>query len=256
MLLICPVHTPEFLKECGLLVEAHIGRYDQKPDWHQYVPFVGGVHLPYAKLNLAALDDELRRRSVETVCAAIDEGCRYSVSRMVMHTMGIESRNGETEGTYERMIEGIRELAAYAATKGVTLCIENQAQHIPHRRIYGVSAEEWYKIAEDVDRENLMLTLDTSHAATAAALLPRVADRFAYLDAFLAHPERIGRVHWSDSKLGKAEAYYQDMHLIPGEGDLPVSFHKRIKELDAVKTLEQKRSEEDVRRGLAFIEGL
>lgn len=256
MMLICPVHTPQFLEECGLFVEAHIGRYDALPNWEQYVPFVGGVHLPYKGANLAALDDTCRRDSIAAVKAAIDEGCRYSVDRMVMHTMGIESRNGETLGTYERMIEGIGELADYAATRGITLCVENQAQHVPHRVIYGVTAEEWIGIAKDVNRPNVMLTLDTSHAACAAALLPRVEDRFAYMYEFLRCPELIGRVHWSDSKLGKCEAYYCDLHLIPGEGDLPVEFHRAIKQLDAVKTLEQKRPEEDVRRGLAFIASL
>ena len=256
MLLICPVHTPQFLSECGLFVEAHIGRYDTLPDWEQYIPFVRGVHLPYKGLNLAALDDALRLSSIEAVKDAIDRGEQYGVDRMVMHTMGIESRNGETLGTYERMIEGIRALADYAQPKGITLCVENQAQHIPHRVIYGVRAEEWIRICEDVDRSNVMLTLDTSHAACAAALLPRKEDRFAYMYEFLRCPERIGRVHWSDSKLGKCEAFYCDMHLVPGDGDLPVEFHRAIKNLDAVKTLEQKCPEEDVRRALSFIDGL
>lgn len=256
MLLICPVHTPHFLRENELFVEAHIGRYDALPGWDQYIPFVRGVHLPYAKLNLAAFDDSHRLNSIETVKHAIDVGCQYPVDRMVMHTMGIESLDGVRLGTYERMIDGIQILADYAGQKGITLCIENQAQHIPHRVIYGVYADEWYQICEDVDRENVLLTLDTSHAACAAATFAGADERFAYMNEFLKHPEKIGRVHWSDSRLKKAEAFYQDLHLIPGEGDLPRAFHRRIKHLDAVKTLEQKRSEEDVKRGLAFIESL
>lgn len=41
-----------------------------------------------------------------------------------------------------------------------------------------------------------------------------------------------------------------------GEGDLPLDFHRRIKKLDVIKTLEQKAPEENVKRGLAFIESL
>lgn len=256
MLLTCPVHTPEFLKKCGLGVEAHIGRYDNLPNWEQYVPFVGGVHLPYSKLNLAAFDDEHRALSIERVKAAIDAGCQYPVKEMVMHTIGIEAFDGVLLGSYERMIDGIQILAGYAASKGITLCIENMAQHVPHRVIYGVTAEEWYKIYEDVNRENVKLTLDTSHAACAAALLPGADARFAYLFEFLKYPERIGRVHWSDSRLTKAEAYYHDMHLVPGEGDLPTDFHRQIKKLDAIKTLEQRCPEENVLRGLEFIDSL
>ena len=177
MLLTCPVYTSEFLKKTGLGVEAHIGRYDKLPTWEQYVPFVGGVHLPYSRLNLAAFDDELRSLSIERVKEAIDIGCNYPVKEMVMHTTGIESFDGVLLGSYERMIDGIRNLADYAAKKGMTLCIENQAQHIPHRVIYGVTAEEWYKIQEDVNRENVMLTLDTSHAACAAATLETAEER-------------------------------------------------------------------------------
>ncbi|MBO5453941.1 MAG: sugar phosphate isomerase/epimerase [Clostridia bacterium] len=256
MLLICPVHTPEFLEKYSLGVEAHIGRYDKLPNWEQYISFTHGVHLPYAGLNLAAIDDNLRLRSIEATKIAIDMGCRYPVGKMVMHTMGIESLDGEPLGTYERLIEGIRELAEYASSKKITLCIENQAQHVPHRVIYGVTAEEWYRIQEDVNRKNVMLTLDTSHAACAAALLVGAEVRFSYMYEFLKHPERIGRVHWSDSRLTYAEAYYKDMHLIPGEGDLPIDFHRKIKSLDAIKTLEQKRPEEDVIKGLEFINSL
>ena len=256
MLLTCPVYSPEFLKKHGLRVEAHIGRYDKLPTWEQYVPFVGGVHLPYSRLNLAAFDDELRSLSIERVKEAIDIGCNYPVKEMVMHTTGIESFDGVLLGSYERMIDGIRNLADYAAKKGITLYIENQAQHIPHRVIYGVTAEEWYKIQEDVNRENVMLTLDTSHAACAAALLAGSEKRFEYMYEFLRHPERIGRVHWSDSRLTKSEAYYHDMHLVPGAGDLPMDFHRIINNLDVVKTLEQKCSEEEILQGLAFISSL
>ena len=81
MLLTCPVYSPEFLKKYGLGVEAHIGRYDNLPTWEQYVPFVGGVHLPYSKFNLASFDDELRLRSIESVKEAIDVGCSYLVKK-------------------------------------------------------------------------------------------------------------------------------------------------------------------------------
>lgn len=256
MLLTCPVYSPDFLKKNELGVEAHIGRYDKLPTWEQYAPLVGGVHLPYSRLNLAALDDELRSLSIARVKEAIDAGCHYPVKEMVMHTMGIESLDGVLLGSYDRMIDGIRNLADYAAKKGITLCIENQAQHVPHRVIYGVTAQEWYQIQEDVARSNVLLTLDTSHAACAAALLAGSEKRFQYMYEFLKHPERIGRVHWSDSRLTKAEAYYCDLHLVPGSGDLPIDFHRRIHQLDVVKTLEQKCSEEELLQGLAFLRSL
>ena len=256
MLLICPCHTPEFLTEHALGVEGFITKHDVLPNWEQYIPFVKGIHLPYAKLNLAALDDELRTHSIETVKAAIDEGCKYPVYRMVMHSMGIKAKNGEVVGEYDRMIDGLRKLGDYAATKNITLCLENQALHIPNLDRFGTFADEWIQLIKDAKHPNLKLTLDTSHAACAAATFDTAEERFAYLFEFLKEPELIKRVHWSDSKLTNKEAYFCDMHLVPGEGDLPIEFHKQIKALDAIITLEQYASEERVIKGLQFIDSL
>lgn len=257
MLLTCPVQTPEFLSAHDLGVEVHITRDDIRPEWEQYVPFVRGIHLPYDHLNLAALDDETRTHSIETIKNAIDTALQYHIDRMVMHASGVESYRGEPAGTYERLIDSIRTLADYAADRSVTLCVENAALHQPHRRMFGIFAHEWLQIHKDVNKSNVLLTLDTSHAATSAAMLHyRAEDRFAYLYEFLQHPELIGRVHWSDSRLTYAESYYNDMHLVPGEGDLPLDFHRRIKALDAVKTLEQKCEPERIAAGIAFIESL
>ena len=257
MLLTCPVQMPEFLSAHGLGVEVHITRDDIRPEWPSYVPFVGGVHLPYDKLNLAALDDGIRLQSIETIRTAIDTGCAYGINRMVMHACGTESSHGEPAGTYERMIDSIRTLAEHAATRNVTLCIENAALHQPHRRVFGIFAQEWFQIRDDVNKSNVLLTLDTSHAATSAAMLHSHAeDRFAYLYEYLKKPELIARVHWSDSRLQYAEAYYNDLHLVPGEGDLPLDFHRKIKALDAVKTLEQRCEPERIAAGITFIETL
>lgn len=259
MLLVCPCHRSEFLIKNGLGVEAHIGVSEKIEDWDRYIPFVKGIHLPYAHLNLAALDDELRKTSITKVKEAIDEGAKYPVDRMVMHTMGIEVWGGGVIGSYERMIDGMRVLADYALKKGITLCIENSALHIPERKIYGVFADEWIQIQKDVDRPNVLLTLDTSHAAAAAAFIKKdgtAEERFNYLYEFLNEPELIGRVHWSDACLKNNEAYMCDMHMTVGEGDLPREFHKKIKRLDVIKLLEQYRPEEDVVKELEFIEGL
>lgn len=256
MYLTRPVHTPDFLSKYDIGIEYHITRHDAQPNWEQYIPFVYGIHLPYSGRNLAALDDTLRRQSIESVKATIDVGAQFPIDRMVMHSMGIHVKDGQVVGSYERMIDGIAELADYAGQKNIILCIENQALHVPNMERFGTFAADWLKIPVDVNRSNVLLTLDSSHAATAAAVLETAEERFAYLYQFLEHPELIGRVHWSDSRLENNEAFMKDMHLIPGEGDLPLDFHRRIKALPVVKTLEQSRPEEDMIRGLKFIESL
>ena len=70
-LLVRPIHSIRFLVENNLGVEAHIGRYDTRPGWADYVPFVDGVHLPYKGCNLAATDDTHRERSIRTLKQAM-----------------------------------------------------------------------------------------------------------------------------------------------------------------------------------------
>ena len=257
MILVKPIHSPVFLAAHDLGVEFQIGRDDVKPGWEAYVPFVRSVHLPYSGLNVAAFDSAERGESVRRLEAAIAAACQYPVDRMVIHTAGFETRNGVAVGRYDLMIASFQRLADYAGGHGVTLCMENQVLREPEkRRIYGDSASEWRRILHDIDRPNLLLTLDTSHAASSAAVFADAGERRAALADFLACPELIGHVHWSDSLLENREARYNDMHLPPGVGDLPRPFHARVKRLPVVKLLEQTCSEDAVEAALAFIAGL
>ncbi len=257
MYLICPCHRPEFLREHNLGVETQLGHHDHQPDWPQYIPFVRGVHLPYAGLNLAATDKETREMSLQRLRQAIDTGCQYPVDRMVIHTIGYESIEGVPSGSYDQMISSLQSLADYAAEKKIMLCVENQVLRESHiRRVYGSNATEWLQIYQDIDRANVLLTLDSSHAATSVAIYETAEERAERIFDFLRHPERIGHVHWSDSRITNNEARFNDMHLVPGQGDLPREFHKALKQLPVIKVLEQRRSEEEALAGLKFIESL
>lgn len=123
-------------------------------------------------------------------------------------------------------------------------------------RSYGYCASEWYRIYRDVARKNVMLTLDTSHAATSVAVYDELKDRQTHIFDFLEHPEWIGRVHWSDSVLADNASKFNDMHLVPGRGDLPREFHQAIKQLPCVKTLEQNASDDEHIFSFEFIESL
>ena len=251
MLLTRPIHSAGFLREHGLGVEAHTDR----PVPEELLPFVHGVHLPYVGLNLAALDEKVRQDSLQTMKAALLEGCRFPVDRMAIHTAGIETDKGVRVGDYELLIRSFRELADFAAEKRIILCIENQVLR-PSVRRFGDNVSEWLALPGDIGRENILLTLDSSHAATSAAIYEDYAERLHCMDEFLGKPELIGRIHWSDARLRNREALYNDMHLVPGRGDLPREFHRRILHLPAVKLLEQKCTEADVLDGLKFIASL
>ncbi|MBR1952275.1 MAG: TIM barrel protein [Lentisphaeria bacterium] len=170
MLLVRPIHEPEQLKCYELGVETHITRDDIKEGYEKYIPFVHGVHLPYKDVNLAAFDPEERRAGVEHIKKCVETGCRYPVDRMVMHPCGTLSFQGVECGTYEPLIDCLREIADFMAQKGLILCLENQLyKPIDVRVVVGCHSEEWFQLYHDIDRPNVKLTFDSSHAASCAA---------------------------------------------------------------------------------------
>ncbi len=257
MLLTRPCHSPDFMDKYHIGVETHIFRTDNQPDFEQYIPYIHGVHLPYANLNLAAYDEDLRNRSIIRIKEAIDEACKYPVTELVMHPTGYEVTPEKIIGCYDLMIPSIQEIADYAAGKNKIICLENQVmrEHWKHRS-YGYCASEWFRIHRDVQRPNVMLTLDTSHAATSVAVYDSLADRRKHIFDFLEYKALIGRIHWSDSVLAENTSKFNDMHLVPGRGDLPKEFHQEIKKISCVKTLEQRVSDEEHIFSFEFIESL
>ncbi|MFH1377696.1 MAG: sugar phosphate isomerase/epimerase family protein [Planctomycetota bacterium] len=255
-LLVRPIHSVPFLQARGLGVEAHVGRYDRRPNWDSYVPFVRGVHLPYDGYNLAALDDAHRRASIDALKDAIDYSSQYPIDRMVMHSVGTETKDGVQVGDYDRLVDAIRQLAAFSADRRLIICIENNLVYFDHNeRKWADSCEDWFNLMQAVDRPNVMLTLDSSHATNNVMHLADADARRAALFDYLKHSDYIGRVHWSDSIVSTFDGK-KDQHLVPGKGDLPTEFHRAIKNLPVTKLLEQTCTEAAVDEGLAFIETL
>lgn len=257
MLLTTPHYSPAFLKKNRLGIEFEIGRSEKLPDWPALRQFARSIHLPYSGINFAALDDKLRKQSIKITRDAIRDGVGYGIHDMVLHHCGIESEEGVMVGTYDRMLDALTGIVDYASRYAVVISLENQVLRSPLRLTrFGSSANDWYRILFDIDRPNVMLTLDTSHAASAVAFYPDREERYRHLNDFLEHPELISRVHWSDSRLEHQESLFADLHLMVGDGDLPKAFHRKIKRLRAIKVLEQHQTDADLARSLAFIRAL
>lgn len=226
--------------------------------------------------NIASTDDEFRDMSIRTILDYVDVAQRYPHLKLVnMHFAPKrwidETQNQYQTGTYDRLIDGITQIAAFAERRGIQIVLENNcayfelngiADDVPAEKMdwadkneyYGVSPEEWTQICEDVDRPNVGLCLDTSHACTYAHAFPEDRRRERMM-AFLAKPHLIRHVHWSDNYLYDTRGR-NDSHVSVGRGSLPTELHRGVKRLDAVILLEHFYTIDELEQELEYVTAL
>ena len=226
--------------------------------------------------NIASTDDEFRDMSIRTILDYVDVAQRYPHLKLVNMHFAPKRWIDETldqyqTGTYDRLIDGVRQIAAFAERRGIQIVLENNcayfelngiADDVPAEKMdwadkneyYGVSPEEWTQICEDVDRPNVGLCLDTSHACTYAHIFPEDRRRERMM-AFLAKPHLIRHVHWSDNYLYDTRGR-NDSHVSVGRGSLPTELHRGVKRLDAVILLEHFYTIDELEQELEYVTAL
>ena len=265
------------LQRLGLTAE---GRMNQTLD--DYLPFADILisgHAPILKgeqlLNIAATDDDFRELSISEHLAYIDMVKRFSRLKQVNMHFGYRRRldKGQREGRegdYDRLIDAIRQISEHAAQRNIEIVLENMNGYftgvpddLPSDQIdwsnmdqaFGSSPQEWVQIHEDVDRPNVWLCLDSSHACTYAHTFADPEQRTEAVMSFLAKPHLIRHVHWSDNYLYDPRGR-TDSHAILGKGTLPIEMHRAIKGLDATILLETIVTVDELQQQLEFIAGL
>lgn len=231
------------------------------------------VHLPYSlsgrRLNVAALDDAWRRQSLDMVIHALGWAGRTGAPKVVIHTAPCRW-NGEIVGGYERLVDGVRELAKEAERHRILICLENSRFYWDGcdplvspdeidldelNTYFAILPETWLQLAKDVDRSQVRLCLDTSHAVTTAQRVSSLDERVRMLHAFLDAGDWIGHVHWNGNYLADSRGR-ADSHLPVFAGSIPIEVHRRVAGLDAARHLERKLSGPDLIREMIFIEAL
>ncbi|MBM3933049.1 MAG: sugar phosphate isomerase/epimerase [SAR202 cluster bacterium] len=246
----------------------------------------GPTEMQELRMNYAATDDEWRRMSIKDTTDYLDMMRDFPHVKKVNIHFSPEQWNGVphpsligkremkeqtrgNRGEYSRLIDALKEIGAHAAKRKLELTLENHARYwalLPpntdgmkvdwskQNRYFGTSPEEWVKIALDINMPNVGLCLDTSHATTYARTFP-AAEREKVLFSFLARPDLIRHVHWSDSSL-TGPAGLTDAHQLLGVGELPRAFHKAVKALDATVLMETFGTVEETEKQMEFIAGL
>jgi sugar phosphate isomerase/epimerase len=237
-------------------------------------PYLFSIHLPYSRegtrFNGGSPDETVRQDVIGRVTAAIDTAVKLGAKRGVIHPMGIQRWEGSVEATWEHTVRSIAAVVDHATAAGLQICLENNvyywsgvADETPPEQgleqrtnhIFGSTPREWLDLWRAVDRPQLRLCLDTSHAATYAARSSDPDEAARLLDEFLVEPDLIAHVHWSDSWLCDPRGR-RDAHLHVGTGTLPRAFHARVKGLAATKHLEHQTTPDQLRAELAYIAAL
>lgn len=265
------------LKRLGLNTEASM--LEDISAFSEYSDMLISVHSPVnngdQRLNYGAVDDEFRDQSVAHIIGYIEAAGRYPNVRQVnMHPPPrqwlAESQLAGRTGDYDRMIDGMRRIAHHAAKLNMEIVLENNNAYwtgveeaVPAEEVnwtkqnqaFGTAPEEWIQICLDVDRDNVHLCLDSSHACTYAQTFPDVEQRKDVVMRFLAEPALIRHVHWNDNYLYDVRGR-NDSHAALGKGSLPVEMHRAIKGLDATLLIEHFYSIEELEGELEFIASL
>jgi len=269
-------HPVDDIVRLGLTVEGSHTAGLQEMD--PYADVLATAHAPYKhgdmRLNPAAIDEDFREESIKTIEDFIDMTAAFpGLTQVNLHFGCVRRFDPEQtrgrEGDYGRQVEAFQRIGDFAAERDKEIVLENStvfwagvADDTSDDQIdwstqglnLGTDPEEWIRICKDVDRPNVGLCLDTSHACTYAHRFPE-DQRPDVLFSFLQQPELIRHVHWSDNYPYDARGR-ADSHEILGRGAEPVEFHREIKGLDAIILLETICTVDELEEQIDFIDAL
>ena len=269
-------HPIEDIKRLGLTVEGShtAGLEEMRP----YADVLATAHGPFKlgsmRLNPAATEEDFREESIKIIEDFIDMTTAFpELTQINLHFGCVRRVDPEQtrgrEGEYHLQVEAFQRIADFAAQRDKEIVLENSgaywtgvADETPEDQVdwskqslhFGTGPEEWIRVCEDVDRPNVGLCLDTSHACTYSHRFPE-DERRDVLFSFLQRPELIRHIHWSDNYLYDARGR-TDSHEVLARGTEPVEFHREVKGLDAIILLETICTVDELEEQLDFIQKL
>jgi sugar phosphate isomerase/epimerase len=263
----------EFIKAHAAGVEVTVGADGLAP-FREALDLIRTVHLPFTRgrrLNLATPDETAREADLDYLKRSIAAVRPVAPALYVVHPTGLRRWEGVPAGEWDILVHMLRRLADETRPDRTgPLAIENNRtywngvpDHVPVEaadrsnvnRCFGETPAEWIALAEAVDRDDVRLCLDLSHATTSAHLHPNGPAREACLREFLTPRDRLTHVHWSDNYLHDARGR-ADSHRFVGRGDLPRWFHAAARRLPATFMFEVDPDAPAVLDMLAFVRTL
>ena len=175
----------------------------QVQDIHDTTNLELTLHLPFSDMNLGGLNTGIRNEVLHQMKDYLQRASDF-VELAVVHPGYLSPHGAQLPDlAWKTNIESLQSLCDFAADCGITIAVENMPE-VP--KIFGKYPKEILQMVEEVNRDNVGLTLDIGHANTMGA---KVMDDFLQM-----YKGRVSHVHLHDN-MGKS-----DEHLPIGKGNV------------------------------------
>jgi sugar phosphate isomerase/epimerase len=206
------------------------------------------VHAQYFSGSINDFNEQVREASIQEIKINIDKAAKLGAKIVTIHP-ALEPYGLKIEKRKELEIGSYKTIAEYAASKGIVIGLENEAQTcfwFPDRACKFNLIKE---VIEKVGMDNFLYTLDIGHANVSGE---------DYISAIKTFANKIVHIHAHDN-IGRAEENMKkfnrpDPHLIPGKGQ--VDWKKVIevlKEISFQGYFELECEIKDIKEGIEFL---
>ncbi|MDY6321478.1 MAG: TIM barrel protein [Succinivibrio sp.] len=166
-----------------------------------------GLYAAEHGLDINAIDESARRKSVDTLKKLIDESCECgsgSFGVVSGRNVGILDKSE----AYRQLIKSLKELTAFARDRHQNLIFEALEKFSGRRALLGTT-EDTFELMQILKPElpTLYCCFDTAHSALNRELINHALENMQ---------EYIGLVHLSNAVLDPHSPLYGDNHLRPG----------------------------------------
>jgi sugar phosphate isomerase/epimerase len=251
------------LRQAGLnSVELGAGVHVSPADWSEWEPPPGMQVVlhnyfppppePFV-LNLASANPEIRRRSMELACAALEASARLGAAFYSVHGGFITDAVGFDAGSFvfpspvspqdrqsamDRFVDSVVRLAEHAATCEAQLLVENNVCEPKHRgKLLFTSAGDFEELFARCPTPYVGMLLDTGHLNVSAETLG--FDRFAFVEA-VAPFVRAFHLHDNDGRTDQHQplregSWVLDVLQNPGLSGCAAIIESKFSDLDQLR---------------------
>ena len=169
------------VKYCELMMEYPYNRID--PDIVNSYDIKTSIHAPLSDVNIASLNESIRKASVEEVKNSIDLASKINSEVVVAHPghMAFLARKFP-EKIRESSLTSLKECSKFAEERGIKLCVENMPD------MEGMTCKDLAELNDLVQEIGVSMTVDVGHAYNAGISM----------DEILKY-DNIGHFHLSDN---------------------------------------------------------